>query len=41
MIHAYFSELAAMKYGPDEGRFMDVNVLKQQAVNLLERIHAS
>jgi hypothetical protein len=41
MIHAYFSELAAMKYGPDKGQVMDVNVLKQQAVILLERIHAS
>jgi hypothetical protein len=41
MIQAYFSELAAMKYGPDDGRVIDVNLLKQQAVNLLERIHAS
>lgn len=41
MIHSYFSELAALKYGPDEGQVMDVNALKQQAVNLLERIHAS
>lgn len=41
LIHSYFSELAAMKYGPDEGQVIDVNVLKQQAVNLLERIHAS
>lgn len=35
----YFSKLAAIKYGPDEGAVADVDTLKQGAINFLERIH--
>jgi hypothetical protein len=40
-ISVYFSELAAMKYGPAEEQVFDVDSLKQQATNLLERIHSA
>jgi ABC-type multidrug transport system fused ATPase/permease subunit len=40
-ISEYFSKLAALKYGPDEGVVSDVELLKRGAVNMLERIHSS
>jgi hypothetical protein len=38
-ISVYFSELAASKYAPEEGQVPDVEILKNGAVKLLERIH--
>jgi hypothetical protein len=35
----YFSKLAAIKYGPNEGVVVDVETFKQGAINFLERIH--
>ena len=40
-ISEYFSKLASLKYGPDEGIVSDVELLKRGAANLLERIHSS
>lgn len=40
-ISAYFTQLAAIKYGPGEGEDIHVDVLKQSAINLLERIHSA
>lgn len=40
-ISDYFTQLAAIKYGPSEGGIIYVDVLKQGATNLLERIHAA
>jgi hypothetical protein len=40
-ISDYFSKLAALKYGPDEGAVSDVESLKRGAVKLLERIHSA
>ncbi|MFN5638055.1 MAG: hypothetical protein ACK5AA_00755, partial [Akkermansiaceae bacterium] len=37
----YFSKLAAIKYGPDEGAVADVDTLKQGAIKFLERIHTA
>lgn len=37
----YFSELAAMKYGPVEEQVFDLTNLKQKAMNLLERMYNS
>lgn len=37
----YFSKLATLKYGPDEGVVSDVDLLKRGAENMLERIHSS
>ena len=37
----YFSELAAMKYGPVEEQFIGLTTLKQKAMNLLERMYNS
>ena len=37
----YFSKLAAIKYGPDEGAVADVDTLKQGAIKFLERIHSA
>jgi heme/copper-type cytochrome/quinol oxidase subunit 2 len=37
----YFSELAAMKYGPVEEQVLDLTTIKQKAVNLLERVYNS
>lgn len=40
-IAGYFSELAAIKYGPVEDMVFHVEDLKHRSVKLLERIHAS
>ena len=37
----YFSKLAAIKYGPDEGVVVDVETFKQGAINFLERIYTA
>ncbi len=37
----YFSKLASLKYGPDEGAVSDVELLKRGAENMLERIHST
>ncbi len=40
-ISDYFSKLASLKYGPDEGVVSDVELLKRGAISLLERIHSA
>lgn len=40
-ISDYFSELAALKYGPVEDRVFHVDDLKHRSVKLLERIHSA
>ncbi|MES2983269.1 MAG: hypothetical protein V4727_13230 [Verrucomicrobiota bacterium] len=40
-ISNYFSELAAIKYGPDDEKVFNVDYLKHRSVKLLERIQAS
>lgn len=40
-ISNYFSELAAIKYGPVQEQIFNVEDLKHRSVKLLERIHAS
>lgn len=40
-ISDYFSELAAIKYGPAEEQVFHVDDLKQRSAKLLERIHAA
>lgn len=40
-IAGYFSELAAIKYGPNQDMVFHVEDLKHRSVKLLERIHAS
>lgn len=40
-ITSYFTQLAAIKYGPVEGSEIQVDSLRQGATQLLERIHSS
>ncbi len=40
-ISDYFSQLAAIKYGPSEGQDIHFDDLKQGATKLLERIHSA